>query len=103
MSNNSNKRAPTTKDPLPYICAEPLPTNIVEWHYVVWGPEMTPCEGACTKIPYTRGRYMATNLAISTKVSFKLRHVSAHQKDNSLEQNNRGVDDMTSPKYMLKL
>lgn len=44
MSNNSNKRAPTTatqrlkqdylrikKDPVPYICAEPLPSNILEW------------------------------------------------------------------------
>ncbi|XP_069730813.1 ubiquitin-conjugating enzyme E2 J2 [Phaenicophaeus curvirostris] len=58
MSNNSNKRAPTTatqrlkqdylrikKDPVPYICAEPLPSNILEWHYVVRGPEMTPYEG----------------------------------------------------------
>ncbi|XP_028640707.1 ubiquitin-conjugating enzyme E2 J2 isoform X2 [Grammomys surdaster] len=58
MSNTSNKRAPTTatqrlkqdylrikKDPVPYICAEPLPSNILEWHYVVRGPEMTPYEG----------------------------------------------------------
>ncbi|XP_078498507.1 ubiquitin-conjugating enzyme E2 J2 isoform X2 [Lissotriton helveticus] len=58
MSNSSTKRAPTTatqrlkqdylrikKDPVPYICAEPLPSNILEWHYVVWGPEMTPYEG----------------------------------------------------------
>ncbi|XP_032350771.1 ubiquitin-conjugating enzyme E2 J2 isoform X1 [Camelus ferus] len=58
MSNNSSKRAPTTatqrlkqdylrikKDPVPYICAEPLPSNILEWHYVVRGPEMTPYEG----------------------------------------------------------
>ncbi|XP_013359668.1 PREDICTED: ubiquitin-conjugating enzyme E2 J2 isoform X2 [Chinchilla lanigera] len=58
MSSNSNKRAPTTatqrlkqdylrikKDPVPYICAEPLPSNILEWHYVVRGPEMTPYEG----------------------------------------------------------
>ncbi|KAG8568990.1 hypothetical protein GDO81_014226 [Engystomops pustulosus] len=57
MSSNSNKRAPTTatqrlkqdylrikKDPVPYICAEPLPSNILEWHYVVHGPEMTPYE-----------------------------------------------------------
>ncbi|KAB1268735.1 Ubiquitin-conjugating enzyme E2 J2 [Camelus dromedarius] len=57
MSNNSSKRAPTTatqrlkqdylrikKDPVPYICAEPLPSNILEWHYVVRGPEMTPYE-----------------------------------------------------------
>ncbi|XP_057244435.1 ubiquitin-conjugating enzyme E2 J2 [Malurus melanocephalus] len=58
MSNSSNKRAPTTatqrlkqdylrikKDPVPYICAEPLPSNILEWHYVVRGPELTPYEG----------------------------------------------------------
>ncbi|XP_075405806.1 ubiquitin-conjugating enzyme E2 J2 isoform X2 [Tenrec ecaudatus] len=58
MSSNSSKRAPTTatqrlkqdylrikKDPVPYICAEPLPSNILEWHYVVRGPEMTPYEG----------------------------------------------------------
>jgi ubiquitin-conjugating enzyme E2 J2 len=27
------------KDPVPYIVAHPLPTNILEWHYVVKGPE----------------------------------------------------------------
>lgn len=44
MNNNGNKRATTTatqrlkqdylrikKDPVPYICAEPLPSNILEW------------------------------------------------------------------------
>uniref|UniRef100_A0A4W3IYY7 Ubiquitin-conjugating enzyme E2, J2 (UBC6 homolog, yeast) n=1 Tax=Callorhinchus milii TaxID=7868 RepID=A0A4W3IYY7_CALMI len=44
MSGSSNKRAPTTatqrlkqdylrikKDPVPYICAEPIPSNILEW------------------------------------------------------------------------
>ncbi|XP_062871329.1 ubiquitin-conjugating enzyme E2 J2 [Trichomycterus rosablanca] len=58
MSSNINKRAPTTatqrlkqdylrikKDPVPYICAEPLPSNILEWHYLVRGPEKTPYEG----------------------------------------------------------
>ncbi|NXH49273.1 UB2J2 enzyme, partial [Dicaeum eximium] len=58
MSGSSSKRAPTTatqrlkqdylrikKDPVPYICAEPLPSNILEWHYVVRGPELTPYEG----------------------------------------------------------
>ena len=25
------------KDPVPYIVAEPLPSNILEWHYVVTG------------------------------------------------------------------
>ncbi|KAL2091117.1 hypothetical protein ACEWY4_013380 [Coilia grayii] len=58
MNGNASKRAPTTatqrlkqdylrikKDPVPYICAEPLPSNILEWHYVVRGPEKTPYEG----------------------------------------------------------
>lgn len=27
------------KDPVPYIHAEPLPWNILEWHYVIAGPE----------------------------------------------------------------
>ncbi len=26
-------------DPVPYISAAPLPSNILEWHYVVTGPE----------------------------------------------------------------
>ncbi|XP_056648535.1 ubiquitin-conjugating enzyme E2 J2-like [Diorhabda carinulata] len=33
------------RDPVPYITAEPLPTNILEWHYVVCGPEKSPYEG----------------------------------------------------------
>nr|QBH73234.1 ubiquitin-conjugating enzyme E2 j2 [Thermobia domestica] len=33
------------KDPVPYVVAEPLPSNILEWHYVVKGPEGTPYEG----------------------------------------------------------
>lgn len=33
------------KDPVPYIDAEPLPANILEWHYIVTGPEKTPFEG----------------------------------------------------------
>ncbi|XP_076299931.1 ubiquitin-conjugating enzyme E2 J2 [Lasioglossum baleicum] len=33
------------KDPVPYVLAEPVPTNILEWHYVVKGPEKTPYEG----------------------------------------------------------
>ena len=28
-----------TQDPVPYIVAEPLPSNILEWRYVVTGPE----------------------------------------------------------------
>ncbi|KAF7993236.1 hypothetical protein HCN44_006296 [Aphidius gifuensis] len=33
------------KDPVPYVVAEPVPSNILEWHYVVQGPEKTPYEG----------------------------------------------------------
>lgn len=32
-------------DPVPYVLAEPVPSNILEWHYVVKGPENTPYEG----------------------------------------------------------
>src|SRR5687767_2813265 len=27
------------KDPVPYVTAHPLPSNILEWHYVVKGPD----------------------------------------------------------------
>ncbi|XP_002735278.1 ubiquitin-conjugating enzyme E2 J2-like [Saccoglossus kowalevskii] len=33
------------KDPVPYVTAAPLHSNILEWHYVVRGPEGTPYEG----------------------------------------------------------
>lgn len=33
------------KDPVPLIVAEPLPTNFLEWHYVMRGPENSPYEG----------------------------------------------------------
>lgn len=33
------------KDPVPYIRAEPLPWNILEWHYVISGPENSPYFG----------------------------------------------------------
>lgn len=33
------------KDPVPYIRAEPLSSNILEWHYVIRGPENTPYHG----------------------------------------------------------
>lgn len=32
-------------DPVPYIVAEPLHSNILQWHYVVKGPEESPYEG----------------------------------------------------------
>lgn len=33
------------KDPVPYIRAEPLPSDMLEWHYVIKGPEDTPYFG----------------------------------------------------------
>lgn len=34
------------KDPVPYVIgAEPLPSNILEWHYVIKGPEKSLYEG----------------------------------------------------------
>lgn len=33
------------KDPVPYIRAEPLSWNILEWHYVITGPENSPYFG----------------------------------------------------------
>lgn len=38
-------RMQLAKDPVPYILAEPLPSNVLEWHYVVKGPEGSPYEG----------------------------------------------------------
>lgn len=51
MNSTGNKRAPTTatqrlkqdylrikKDPVPYICAEPLPSNILEWYGILFPP-----------------------------------------------------------------
>ncbi|CAH8514909.1 Ubiquitin-conjugating enzyme E2 J2, variant 2 [Schistosoma haematobium] len=34
-----------SKDPVPYITAEPLPTNLFEWHYVIKGPVDSPYKG----------------------------------------------------------
>ena len=33
------------KEPLPFITAHPLPSNILEWHYVIKGPPESPYEG----------------------------------------------------------
>ncbi|XP_067124120.1 ubiquitin-conjugating enzyme E2 J2 [Centruroides vittatus] len=33
------------RDPVPYVTAHPLPSNILDWHFVVRGPEGTPYEG----------------------------------------------------------
>ncbi|XP_055335297.1 ubiquitin-conjugating enzyme E2 J2-like [Paramacrobiotus metropolitanus] len=33
------------QDPVPYVSACPKPNNLLEWYYVVRGPEQTPYEG----------------------------------------------------------
>ncbi len=33
------------RDPVPYVTATPLASNILTWHYVVTGPENTPYAG----------------------------------------------------------
>lgn len=33
------------RDPVPYVTAHPVPHNLLEWHYVVRGPERTAYEG----------------------------------------------------------
>jgi len=33
------------RDPVPYVTADPLPSNILEWHYVVEGPKDSLYEG----------------------------------------------------------
>ncbi|GIY96846.1 ubiquitin-conjugating enzyme E2 J2 [Caerostris extrusa] len=33
------------KDPVPYVKAHPLNSNILEWHFAVIGPEDTPYKG----------------------------------------------------------
>lgn len=33
------------KDPIPYIVAEPLSSNILVWHYVITGPPDSPYAG----------------------------------------------------------
>lgn len=33
------------KDPVPYVSAHPLQSNILEWHFAVRGPEDTPYKG----------------------------------------------------------
>ncbi|CAH8493506.1 unnamed protein product [Heterobilharzia americana] len=34
-----------SRDPVPYVTAEPLPTNLFEWHYVIKGPADSPYKG----------------------------------------------------------
>ena len=36
-------------DPVPNCLAIPLPSNILEWHYVILGAEDTPYEGFCDR------------------------------------------------------
>jgi ubiquitin-conjugating enzyme E2 J2 len=41
------------KDPVPYAVAAPLASNILEWHYVVYGAPDTPYEGG-----YYHGKFI---------------------------------------------
>lgn len=34
-----------SKDPIPYLTAQPIPSSLLEWRYVVRGPADTPYEG----------------------------------------------------------
>ncbi|VDQ14878.1 unnamed protein product [Trichobilharzia regenti] len=34
-----------SRDPVPFVTAEPLPTNLFEWHYVIKGPSDSPYKG----------------------------------------------------------
>lgn len=56
MSGGGNRKTPSTatqrlkqdyfrirKDPVPYICAEPLPSNILEWYKSVWFIQSMSC------------------------------------------------------------
>lgn len=36
---------PTPQDPVPYVQAHPLPSNLLEWHYVLQGTPGTDFEG----------------------------------------------------------
>uniref|UniRef100_A0A4X2LKD5 Ubiquitin-conjugating enzyme E2 J2 n=1 Tax=Vombatus ursinus TaxID=29139 RepID=A0A4X2LKD5_VOMUR len=89
---SSGIRAPTTatqrlkqdclrikKDPVPYICTELLPSNILECHYVVQGPEMTPYEGG-----YYRGK-----LIFPRKFPFKPLNISMITPNGRFKCNTR--------------
>ncbi|KAM8868192.1 ubiquitin-conjugating enzyme E2 J2 isoform X2 [Synchiropus splendidus] len=104
MNNTGNKRAPTTatqrlkqdylrikKDPVPYICAEPLPSNILEWlclsitdfHPDTWNPawsvstiltgllsfmvEKGPTLGSIETSDYTKRQLSAQSLTFNLK------------------------------------
>lgn len=34
-----------SRDPIPFVKAEPLPSNMFEWHYVINGPDDSPYKG----------------------------------------------------------
>lgn len=40
----------SVQDPVPYIEASPLHSNILEWHYVIRGAPSTPYEGSYNEI-----------------------------------------------------
>ena len=37
------------KEPVPFMRAAPLPENILEWHYIIFGAPNTPYDG---KLPF---------------------------------------------------
>ncbi|XP_055909075.1 ubiquitin-conjugating enzyme E2 J2-like [Eupeodes corollae] len=67
------------KDPVPYITAEPLPSNILEWHYVVKGPEDTPYKG---------GYYHGT-LLFPREFPFKPPSIYMHTPNGRFKTNTR--------------
>lgn len=76
--------------------SRPVPGDVVPWALwqINWSLIARNWSLICTKNALNGGRYMATNLAMCIKVSLRVRHVLAHQKDDSSEaQMNREVDN----------
>lgn len=67
------------KDPVPYIRAEPLPADMLEWHYVIKGPEDTP---------YLGGYYHGT-LIFSAQYPFKPPSIYMFTPNGRFEVNRR--------------
>lgn len=67
------------KDPVPYIRAEPLPADMLEWHYVIKGPEDTP---------YLGGYYHGT-LIFTTQYPFKPPSIYMFTPNGRFEVNRR--------------
>lgn len=67
------------KGPMPYIKAEPLPADMLEWHYVIQGPEDTP---------YLGGYYHGT-LVFTQQYPFKPPSIYMHTPNGRFEVNRR--------------